>query len=88
MSLEEYRRRRVSKEIFHYGGDRATNDFSQLFYLLKYFRRVERISKAEQRMDALCLPAENVYCRRVLRSILFLVFNSALRNPHSAIGMC
>jgi len=57
---------------------------------------VERESKAEQKMDALCLPAEalaqaglpaeNVYCRRALRSMLFLVFNSALRNPYSAIG--
>jgi len=47
-------------------------------------------------MDTLCLPAEalaqaglpaeNVYCRRALRSMLFLAFNSALRNPHSAIG--
>ena len=51
---------------------------------------MERESKAEQKMDALCLPAEalaqaglpaeNVYCRRALRSILFLVFISAFRN--------
>jgi len=42
-------------------------------------------------MDALCLtaealaqaglPAENVYCRRALRSMLFLVLNSAIRIP-------
>jgi len=30
-------------------------------------------------MDALSLPAENVYFRRALRSMLFLVFNSAIR---------
>jgi len=32
------------------------------------------------------LPAENVYCRRALHSVLFLVFKSALRNLYSAIG--